>query len=225
MVNPGEEGIKGIYPTAISFIKTIFLYVLKLIYPVHLSAYIQNPMSFSITEPAVILAACGIIVLIFLILWLRKRWASVSFTILFYFVTLLPLSNFVSISAPWDMGFVMAERFLYIPSVGFCGLLAVLLTCPWKAQKPVFSILKHVTISLNIALLLFYSGRTLLRNSDWINEKVFFLKTLEDAPEAALLHHALGNMYVREGSYTKALDYYKESLRLYPSYHAAYKII
>lgn len=225
LVNPGGEEMKGLYPTAVSFMKTIFLYALKLIYPLHLSAYIQNSMSFSITEPVVILSTCGIIVLIFLILWLRKRWAPVSFMILFYLVTLLPLSNFVRISAPWDMGFVMAERFLYIPSVGFCGLMAVLLTSLWKRQKPVFSILRHATIPLAIALLLFYSGRTLLRNRDWVNEKVFFLKTLEDAPEAALLHHALGNMYVREENYTKALDSYKESLRLYPSYHAAYNNI
>lgn len=190
-----------------------------------MSAYIQNPMSFSMTEPAVILSTIGIVVLIFLMVWLRKRWACVSFMILFYLVTLLPLSNFVRISAPWDMGFVMAERFLYIPSLGFCGLIAALLTTPLKTPKSLFSVLKYATTPLTIILLLFYSSRTLYRNQDWVDEKIFFSKTLEDAPEAALLHHALGNVYVREGDYNKALDYYKESLRLYPRYHAAYNNI
>lgn len=225
VVNPGGEEVKGIYPTAVSFIKTIFLYLFKLIYPGHLSAYIQNPMSFSITEPAVILSTLGMIVLIFFMVWLRKRWAGVSLMILFYLVTLLPLSNFVRISAPWDMGFVMAERFLYIPSFGFCGLIALLLTNSWKTPRQSFPIQKYVTISLTVALLLFYSGRTLLRNRDWVNEKAFFLKAIEDAPEAALLHHALGNMYVREENYNHALVCYKESLRLYPRYHAAYNNI
>ncbi len=148
-----------------------------------------------------------------------------SIMILFYLVTLLPLSNFIRISAPWDMGFVMAERFLYIPSLGFCGLMAVLLAGSWKIPRQSFSIQKYVTISLAVALLLFYSGRTLLRNRDWVNEKTFFLKTLKNAPDAALLHHALGNMYVREENHHKALVCYKESLRLYPRYHAAYNNI
>lgn len=36
VVNPGGEEMEGIYPTAVSFIKTIFLYGGKLLYPVHL---------------------------------------------------------------------------------------------------------------------------------------------------------------------------------------------
>jgi tetratricopeptide (TPR) repeat protein len=222
VVNPGGEEMKGFYPTLFSFTKTIFIYLFKLIYPVHLNAYIQNPMSFSITEPAVFSSVIGISFLIFLIVWLKKRWAGMSFLILFYLVTLLPLSNFIRISAPWDMGFVTAERFLYIPSLGFCGIISVLLTAAWKRS---FSILRYTTVSLFIAILIFYSGQTLLRNRDWIDEKTFFSKTLKEAPNAALLHHAMGNVYVREENYEKALDYYKNSLELYPLYHAAYNNI
>ena len=155
----------------------------------------------------------------------KKRWAGMSFLILFYLVTLLPLSNFIRISAPWDMGFVTAERFLYIPSLGFCGIISVLLTTAWKAWKRSFSLLRYTTISLFIALLIFYSGQTLLRNRDWIDEKAFFSKTLKEAPNAALLHHAMGNVYVREENYEKALEYYHNSLALYPLYHAAYNNI
>jgi len=225
VVNPGGEEMRGFYPTILSFTKTIFIYLFKLFYPAHLSAYIQNPMSFSITEPTIILSIFGVAVLIFLIVWLKKRWAGMSFLILFYLVTLLPLSNFIRISAPWDMGFVTAERFLYIPSLGFCGIISVLLTNAWKTLKCSFSILEYVTILLFIALLIFYSGRTLSRNRDWIDEKTFFSKTLKEAPNAALLHHAMGNVYVREENYEKALDYYKNSLELYPLYHAAYNNI
>jgi len=220
--NPGGEEMKGFYPAIFSFTKTIFIYLFKLVYPAHLNAYIQNPMSFSITEPTVFSSVIGVSFLIFLIVWLKKRWAGMSFLILFYLVTLLPLSNFIRISAPWDMGFVTAERFLYIPSLGFCGIISVLLTAAWKSS---FSILRYTTISLFIALLIFYSGQTLLRNRDWIDEKTFFSKTLKEAPNAALLHHAMGNVYVREDNYEKALDYYKNSLELYPLYHAAYNNI
>src|SRR3989339_522468 len=169
--NPGGEEMKGFYPTIFSFTKTIFIYLFKLIYPAHLNAYIQNPMSFSITEPTVFSSVIG------------------------------------------------------VPSLSFCGIISVLLTTAWKAWKRSFPILRYTTISLFIALLIFYSGQTLLRNRDWIDEKTFFSKTLKEAPNAALLHHAMGNVYVRKENYEKALDYYKNSLELYPLYHAAYNNI
>jgi len=222
VVNPGGEEMKGLSPTAFSFMKTILIYLFKLTYPAHLSAYIQNPMSFSITEPVVISSIAGVFLLIFLVVWLKNRWGSISFFILFYLVTLLPLSNFIRISAPWDMGFVTAERFLYIPSLGFCGIIATLLTRGWETRKSASTIWRYVSVSLLIAFLAAYAGLTFVRNRDWVDEKTFFLKTLKDAPDAALLHHALGNVYVREEAYEKALDYYQESLRLYPLYHAAY---
>ncbi len=225
VINPGGEEITRFYPTTVSFIKTIFLYLFKLVYPVQLSAYIQNPISFSIKEPVVILSVIGLIFLIFFIVWLKKKWASVSFMILFYLLTLLPLSNFVRISAPWDMGFVMAERFLYIPSFGFCGIVAVSLAKMLRTKRHSLPALKYAAISLTIILLICYSGRTLLRNNDWVDEKTFFLKTLKDTPDAALLQHALGNVYARAENYEKALDYYKRSLELYPLYHAAYNNI
>lgn len=225
VVNPGGEEVTRFYPTALSFIKTIFLYLFKLVYPIPLSAYIQNPMSFSVTEPVVIFSLIGFISLIFFIVWLRKRWVHISFMILFYLVTLLPLSNFVRISAPWDMGFVMAERFLYIPSFGFCGIMAVLLARMLRTQRHSLSVRKYAAISLTMLLLIWYSGRTFLRNRDWTDEKTFFLKTVKDTPDAALIQHALGNVYAREEDYERALEYYKRSLELYPLYHAAYNNI
>lgn len=225
VANPGGEEMTRFYPTAISFIKTIFLYLFKLVYPIPLSAYIQNPMSFSVTEPVVVFSLIGFVSLIFFIVWLRKRWARMSFMILFYLVTLLPLSNFVRISAPWDMGFVMAERFLYIPSFGFCGIVAVSLARVLRTKRYSLPVLKYAAISLTIILLICYSGRTFLRNRDWVDEKTFFLKTVKDTPDAALIQHALGNVYAREENYEEALEYYKKSLELYPLYHAAYNNI
>src|SRR5204863_412171 len=48
-------------------------------------------------------------------LWLRKKERLFSWGVLFFFVMMLPTSNVLI-----TIGSIMAERFLYLPSVGFC---------------------------------------------------------------------------------------------------------
>jgi tetratricopeptide (TPR) repeat protein len=59
----------------------------------------------------IILCACAV----------AKRWPIVSFLILFFFLTLLPMSNWIV-----PIGAIMAERFLYVPSFGFALLAALI---------------------------------------------------------------------------------------------------
>ena len=52
--------------------------------------------------------------------WLRSRQKFFCWGVLFLFVMMLPTSNlFLTI------GSIMAERFLYLPSIGFCAVAAV----------------------------------------------------------------------------------------------------
>ena len=106
--------MKGFYPITLSFTKTIFIYLFKLIYPAHLSAYIQNPMSFSITEPAVISSIFGVAFLIFLIVWLKNDGLACLFDT-FYLVTLLPLSNFYSYLRTMGYGLCHGRKVFIYP--------------------------------------------------------------------------------------------------------------
>ena len=79
---------------------------------------------------------------------------------MFFFVTLAPVSNvFVLI------GSIMAERFLYLPAVGFFaavvyGLRAVALRAP-RART---------TVAAAIAVvLLAFAARAYTRNADWLD--------------------------------------------------------
>src|SRR5581483_5883026 len=55
-------------------------------------------------------------------LYSRTRNRMVSWGILFFLVMMLPTSNLVI-----TIGSIMAERFLYLPSIGFCAAAAVLI--------------------------------------------------------------------------------------------------
>ena len=130
--------MKGFYPTTLSFAKPFSFIYLNSFIPTSERIHSKSCLFYNRTHGFLI--RHGVFFSYFLIVWLKKRWASMSFLILFYLVTLLPLSNFIRISAPWDMGFfVTAERFFIYPSLGFCGIISVLLTTvPGKTCKRSF---------------------------------------------------------------------------------------
>ena len=100
----------------------------------------------------------------------------------------LPASNLF-----FPVGFVVAERVLYLPSMGFCLLIAL----GWdklrqKSQK--------VAIIAKVCLLFFYcllATKTVLRNSEWKDELSIFSSGLKITQNNAKLlnnvGHALGN--------------------------------
>ncbi|OGL51837.1 MAG: hypothetical protein A3G31_12705 [Candidatus Schekmanbacteria bacterium RIFCSPLOWO2_12_FULL_38_15] len=200
------------YPTLLSFIKSVTVYTGKLFYPVNLNAYIQNPPSGSIFEPMVFLSIC--LLTVFLVALVKTKNRKFSFYSLFFLLTFFPLSNFLRISAPTDMGFVMAERFLYIPSIPFVVLIAMPVAYLAKNRKS----LQFVIFVIMAAITLFFSFRVIARNRDYKDDEVFFTKTIQQSPTAPLLYQCLGNFYIRNGMNDEALFSYKRALIFFPGF-------
>lgn len=82
-------------------------------------------------------------------------------------LTTLPATNLF-----FYVGFVVAERILYIPSIGFCLLVAVgAHHFRLRAGRPWA---RRLTSLLVAATLLALSARTLLRNRDWYDEEALY---------------------------------------------------
>lgn len=80
----------------------------------------------------------------------------------------------------FPVGFVIAERTLYLPSMGFCLLLSLTLySCmpPSAAQQA------------TVVIVAGYSARTLLRNRDWSTREVFFAAMVRDNPRGPKGHY------------------------------------
>lgn len=90
--------------------------------------------------------------------------ALIALTILMF--SFLPASNLF-----FYVGFVVAERILYIPSVGFCLLIAIGADIIWRAcnedQQRLFTGLLVCVFILSVA-------RTVQRNWDWQNEETLY---------------------------------------------------
>ncbi|HND21033.1 MAG TPA: hypothetical protein PLB18_16790, partial [Acidobacteriota bacterium] len=112
-----------------------------------------------------------------------RRAPIVTFAIGFVFVTLGLFSNIVFL-----VGSLVAERFLYLPSVGYAILIA------WLAEQYVFSAFrsdKPASGRLIAAVVLLvwcvgYIGITARRNLDWANNEALFTRFIETDPKSSL---------------------------------------
>lgn len=78
------------------------------------------------------------------------------------------------------VGFVIAERVLYVPSMGFCLLVTVGIRALYiKAQK---RFLKNLIFCSTAALIVFYGLKTVVRNGDWQNEEMLYRSGIKVNP-------------------------------------------
>lgn len=201
----------GVVTTLLSFLGTIAYYLMKMAWPLHQSGYIQNELVHSVVEAKVLAA----FVLLALIAW--GIWAGyekdrlLGFSLSFLIITFAPLSNFVRISGPRDMGFMTAERFLYIPSAPFLLVVGVLLS---RLIGKLFGLRTDkrlggrahaaVAVALIVVMAGLYAHLTVRRNEVWKNNENFFKDCISKAPSAPLLYMVLGNIYSLMNRYDEA---------------------
>lgn len=116
-----------------------------------------------------------------------KRRDPVIFGILFYFVTISIVSNVLML-----IGTNYAERLLFVPSLGWCIVVAVLLDRLAAKVSP-SSGNATVPLALTALVVLGFSTLTLARNQDWHDETRLFSTDLKKAPRSAHLRFYVGN--------------------------------
>lgn len=130
--------------------------------------------------------------------WIKTTLISLAILTLSF----LPASNLF-----FYVGFVVAERILYIPSVGFCLLIAVGADIIWKAcneqQLRLFS-------GFLVCLLILSAARTVERNWDWQNEEALYRSGITVNPAKAWSN--LGNVLSSQGRTREAENAYRKAL-------------
>jgi len=182
----------------------LFKYILLLIIPHPLS----HDYSFSqikthtLSDPIALLSLIIYLALgIYAIIKIKSK-NIIAFAILFYLITLSPVSNLFLL-----IGATMAERFMYIPSFGFCIAITFLLIKFTKSDgiKKKISNLKEFTTSYStVIIILFiivglYSIKTFSRSADWKDNASLFSKDVEISDSSARAHYSLGyNLLVEQ---------------------------
>ncbi|MEM1327804.1 MAG: tetratricopeptide repeat protein [Bacteroidota bacterium] len=168
---------------------------------------------------------------VYALIRLPKR-DPVSFAILYYIITLSIVSNIV-----FPIGTNMGERFLFVPSLGFCLLATLLL---WRlakklAAKNVIQQVAQLKVPLLIVGLLFvgYAAKSFTRNFVWKDNFTLFTTDVHHSPNSAKVRNAaagallekaatIANEQERNRMAREALEYANKAIEIHPSYKNAY---
>lgn len=175
------------------------------------------PLIKSFTDPRLLCIAALWAVLLLLILYCLfgkdlyyKRILIMGLALLV--VPFLPASNLF-----FTVGFVVAERVLYLSSLGSC-LIVVLGFVVLSRKGPTG---QKLTGGLMWFLIVVYAARTIQRSSDWIDEDSLFTSGLSVCPLNAKVHYNVGKVRTEKRELQMGEKFYREAIRLNPTYDQA----
>ena len=145
------------------------------------------------------------------------RYSKVAFFGLWWFlITILPVSNLIEIFHP------LAERYLYLPLIGFCLVVPVLvfgLVGRLITRTPTANLVSSILI---VGLIGIFSAATIARNPVWQNNYSLWTKTLQASPHSLAANGGLGMVYMERGMLEEARRQFEIAIKLYPDHHKSY---
>ena len=167
---------------------------------------------FQFSEPKAII---GVVITFLLIIYAfikRNQDRLITFSIFWFFITLLPVSNIYPINESY-----MAERWLYFPSIGLILIFAYYLRFLYKLKTP-----RWFSVPFIIAIIIFYSLLTIKQNKYWREPISFYKRTLEYNPKSWRVYNELGLEHASLGKYEEAVLDYRKALEINPNVSGVY---
>jgi len=193
-------------PRLFTALAVVAAYARLLVWPVHLSAdysFPQIELAMSPADPRVLAGAAVLAAAGALAAWGWCRQRHVCFAIAFAALTFSIVSNVAVL-----IGTIMAERLLYLPSAGFCLLLALAIARIGRGPG--------ATVALGVLVVGLYAVRTVERNMVWHDTPTFVQAMVADAPRSARSHRELGLSLSERNRHDEAVTELGTSLRLGP---------
>merc|ERR1719192_3073663 len=114
----------------------------------------------------------------------------------------------------FPVGFVVAERVLYLPSMGFSLIVSLGFHRLYNQCNIVR--VKSILRTASVLLVVIHSLKTISRNADWRDEESIFLSGLKVNSKNAKLYNNVGHALENQKKYTDALILFKEAAKVQP---------
>ncbi len=192
----------------LTVLKVLGYYLKLVVAPYPLTPdYSDVPLPQSAVEPWVLLPFIGIVALLAVAWKLRRTAPGVAYAVLWLFVTLLPVSNIISIGA------FLGERFLYLPSASLAFLAAGLFSL--AQNRPCRSAWWGgcVLVAAGFAVLTFN------RNFDWRSAGTLWARVQARQPGNPRANFHLGVQAEEVKDFQQALVFYEKAIEFNPSHN------
>ncbi|XP_025926176.1 transmembrane and TPR repeat-containing protein 1 [Apteryx rowi] len=132
--------------------------------------------------------------------------------LLFLVFPFIPASNLF-----FRVGFVVAERVLYMPSMGYC----ILFVHGLRKLSAWLDKWRITLLTLFALVLLLFSWKTVKQNEIWLSRESLFSSGVKTLPHNAKVHYNYANFLKDQGRNIEAIYHYKTALKLYPRHASA----
>ena len=210
--------------STIFFILGKYLQLLIVPYPLTNDYYPRQIPIMSFGDWKVIISMLSYFLLVLGAIYYYKKNKIVSFSILFFLLTLSIVSNII-----FPVGTNLSERFIYMPSVGFSLVAAYFLYILYKKNKS----LSYIAITL---VLLTFSIISISRNRVWKDDFTLYTHDVKVSGNSAKALNAAGGSLVdaafkekdsqkKVKMLSQAKEYLKRALKIHPGYANALLIL
>ncbi len=191
---------------ALNSIRNFGLYLGQLIYPFNLNAYhVFHPVH-SIIEWKCLASIAVLAAFTGFVFWAFKNNRPVFFGLLMILIPLLP-ALYLPVFQP---GSTYAERYLYLPSMGFELVLASLVYSG-RTRKGQFAALAFTAL-----LIATFSAKTVARNTVWKDSTSLWTDTIRKSPDGGVPNDNFGYVLEQEGKDADAADYFRKAIKIAP---------
>lgn len=190
----GDNPLVGadFWTARVTAVKVIGKYLWLLVWPKDLScdySYNQVPLfawrwnTWEDWKTAIAVSVCLALAAVAVVCYRRSR--PLFFFIAFFFIALAPTSNLLIF-----IGTIMAERFLYLPSIGFAGCLVLAIYAVYRRALAVWPGGQMFAAGALALVAVALAARTYLRNAEWFDDRSLWTSAIEASPLSYKTHTA-----------------------------------
>lgn len=213
-------------------------YLFLLLFPISLSFdYSFNQIA--LTDWTNCLVWLSLSFYIFILIYAVLRLVKKDLFSISIFIYLLPLTIVSNLFFLIESS--MAERFLFIPSIGFCLALSLFLSKIFNTENTYLHtdrltvfVSSNKKILLTVLLIFIcFSAKTVSRNWDWKNNETLFSNDLMISTKSAKIHYLIGNELIKNLAekendtvkkkiiLMKGIGFLQEAISIFPAYSDA----
>lgn len=211
---PRISGISAV----IVYLWNFIFYLSRFAFPVSLRLLYEPPAPISLANPGYFLPVLCFILLVALVVVYRREKIFI-FAMFFYVITILPVMRYGMI---YPVGMV-GDRFMYLPSLGFCLLAGFGAQKLWVWARDKGSILRAVVMDIVVLIFLLLGVKAFWQCRVWHDGVSLWESVLKEQPVNPVANSNLADYLLNRGEASqRVVDLCLRALQTSPDYAEAH---